>query len=133
MVEITVVVDGTCDPNPGPGGIGCVVIANESWEIARGTVQKTTNNRMELSAAIVALRGLEGHHCIRVLSDSRYLVETMQGNWKKKTNLGLWATLEDVVSSHEVTWEWIPRTDARMQRPHELANAGLKHALNRRA
>lgn len=116
MKQVEIYTDGACSGNPGPGGIGVVMLHGVhrrelSWGYAH-----TTNNRMELMAAIAALETLKYACAVRLYSDSRYLVESMQNGWvlrwkaagwKKKKNADLWTRLLEAVHSHEVAFEWV--------------------------
>ncbi|MGH7934534.1 MAG: ribonuclease H family protein, partial [Candidatus Binataceae bacterium] len=100
--------DGSCLGNPGPGGWG-VVIVEATGISARfsGGEPATTNNRMEITAAIEALRALPAGSAIILRSDSQYLVNTMRLGWKRKQNLDLWEKLDALVARHHVTFEWV--------------------------
>lgn len=99
--------DGSCSGNPGPGGYAAVII-NDTVRFAAKGVLDTTNQRMELRAAILGLSLCTKGSEIHIISDSQYLVSTMTKGWKKKANLDLWIQLDKLVASHKsVTWSWI--------------------------
>lgn len=125
MLKLFAFTDGACSGNPGPGGWGVVL---EAWEDATlvkarelsGGEPETTNNRMELMAAIMALETLERPAAITVVTDSVYLRDGITGwihawkqnGWKtaaKKPvkNADLWQRLDAAQARHDVTWEWI--------------------------
>jgi ribonuclease HI len=100
--------DGSCIGNPGPGGWGVVLIRPDgSTTEYSGAAPSTTNNRMEIMAAIEALRGIRDEAEIIVRSDSRYLVNTMTRGWKRKENLDLWKMLDAEAATRKVQWEWV--------------------------
>src|SRR6056297_1462594 len=104
--------DGACSGNPGPGGWGVALIAfNSQMEIRTRLISgyhpDTTNNRMELQAAIEALRNLKMACDVKLHSDSQYLVNTMTKGWKRNKNLDLWQELDKVCQPHNVTWVWV--------------------------
>jgi len=117
--------DGACSGNPGPGGWGAVMEAVEGDEVVRrrelsGADPATTNNRMELTAAIMALEALTGPSEITVVTDSSYLRDGITGwihGWKRngwKTsarkpvkNADLWQRLDTAAARHAVTWAWV--------------------------
>lgn len=134
----TLYVDGSCYPNPGPGAWG-VVIEKQYHAIdmeMSGISRFTTVSRMELQAAIEALRALPGHYQVCLYSDSEHVVEGITKyihawvarGWKNSQgeqvkNYDLWAELFYVNSAHIVTWEWRPRNSLpKMERAHQLAS-----------
>ena len=121
MDEIVIYTDGGCHGNPGPGGWGCVVIDGENVRKLSGGEKQTTNNRMELSAAIEALQAvaLEGRKIV-VYSDSQYVkngITSWIKNWKKNgwrtaakkpvLNQDLWVQLDTLYNSLDVEWKWV--------------------------
>jgi ribonuclease HI len=113
---VSIYTDGGCDPNPGPGGYGVVLVLGKHRRELSGGFRLTTNNRMELYAAITGLRALKETSRVTLYSDSEYLVNAMtQGwiqrwqhkNWKKVKNPDLWKILLDLCSQHQVTFNWI--------------------------
>lgn len=102
--------DGACQPNPGAGGWAALMEYNGTRKLLSGRVsEQTTNNRMEIQAAIEAFKAIKtGWVCeILVTSDSQYLVNTMSGDWKIKSNVDLFMTLTDLVRPHNVIWKWV--------------------------
>lgn len=125
--------DGSCLKNPdGPGGWG--VVLRDPDDIERelnGHAASTTNNRMELTAAIEGLRATEsGCHAV-LRSDSQYVVNTMNLNWKRRANLDLWKLLDAETDARTVRFEWVRGHDADPlnHRADELAVMGAKGRL----
>ena len=125
MLELKAFTDGACSGNPGPGGWGVVLQAINAGEIVKerelsGGADETTNNQMELMAAISALETLDRASTITVVTDSSYVkdgVSTWIHGWKRngwKTaakkpvkNVELWQRLDAAQARHNVTWEWV--------------------------
>ena len=105
MIEIYT--DGACLGNPGPGGWVAIILENGSRRDLHGGQQHTTNNRMEILAAIKGLEALPQSVEATVFSDSEYLVKTMTRNWKRNANKDLWAMLDAEVSKRKVGWQWV--------------------------
>jgi len=119
--EITIYTDGACSPNPGQGGWGAVLLHGEV--IVRelsGQAAETTNNRMELTAALRALQSLNEPHRVTLVTDSNYLkngVTTWMHNWKRRgwqtaarepvKNRDLWEGLDQEIQRHQVKWQWV--------------------------
>lgn len=101
--------DGACLGNPGPGGWGVVIAepVSERRDLSGGPYPDTTNNRMEITAAIEALRCLDSGAEVIVRSDSEYVVKTMTLGWKRKANRELWQQLDDEVARRKVKFEWV--------------------------
>ena len=118
---ITIYTDGACSGNPGIGGWGVVILEINKDEIfLNGGNDNTTNNRMELTAAIEALKKIQNKENIKLITDSKYVKDGIQSwiiNWKKngwKTaakkpvkNKELWIELDNLISKHSITWEWV--------------------------
>ena len=118
---IKIYTDGACSGKPGLGGWGCVIIKNDEKPIfLNGGENYTTNNRMELIAAIKGLNYFREENNITIITDSKYLKDGIQSwieNWKKngwKTaskkpvkNKELWLTLDLEISKHNISWEWV--------------------------
>jgi ribonuclease HI len=103
--------DGSCMPNPGPGGWGFVVLPFDSndpneWHVSGGNDQ-TTNNRMELTAVIEALDFVKNKNSYRIYSDSMYVIKCAQGIWARKKNIDLWRTYEKVSKNKKIEWVWV--------------------------
>lgn len=120
MKKIYIYTDGGCRGNPGIGGWGAVLRYNSHEKRLKGHAQNTTNNRMELMAAIEALKTLKQTSDIHLTTDSQYVkngITAWMINWKKngwKTaskkpvkNQDLWIALDHEVSRHQVNWHWI--------------------------
>lgn len=121
LPEITVYTDGGADPNPGPGGWGVVLIHSASGKASelKGGEPRTTNNRMELTAAIRALEALKRRCRVRLFTDSQYLrkgiTEWLPGwvrrGWKRKDgelqNEDLWRRLAELIVEHDIRWDWV--------------------------
>jgi ribonuclease HI len=125
MPELFAYTDGACSGNPGPGGWGVLLVARNGDAVVKerelyGGAADTTNNRMELQAAISALEALEKPATITIVTDSVYVKGGVTGwihGWKRngwKTsakkpvkNEDLWRRLDEARLRHEVTWEWV--------------------------
>jgi ribonuclease HI len=124
-VEVFAYTDGACSGNPGPGGWGALLVAREDGRVVRtrelsGGEAATTNNRMELSAAIAALEALARPTTVTVVTDSNYVrdgITRWLAGWKRngwKTagrqpvkNEDLWRRLDAAAARHAVAWEWV--------------------------
>jgi len=142
MKEIIIYTDGACSGNPGPGGWGALLIYGETRkEIMEGAFE-TTNNRMELMAAIEALNILKEPCKVNLHTDSIYVKDGITKwieNWKQNgwrtaarkpvKNADLWQALDDAVSRHNVSWVWVKGHDGDEgnERADELANMGLNN------
>ncbi len=118
--------DGSCIGNPGPGGWGVIIVAPDgSRRELSGSAPATTNNRMELTAAIEGLRRVEPKARVILRSDSQYLINSMTLGWKRRLNLDLWRLLDAEVAAREVQFEWVMghASDALNNRADELARA----------
>lgn len=118
--HVHIFTDGACSGNPGPGGWGAVVSYSDTDDELFGFSEYTTNNRMELLAAIRALESLTEEYTVYVTTDSRYVKDGITKwihSWKKKgwktskkkpvENKDLWERLEAVAAKHAVTWYWV--------------------------
>ena len=137
--------DGACSGNPGPGGWGALLQAREGGVVSRerelsGGERLTTNNRMELMAAIAALEALERPSAITIVTDSAYVKGGLTGwihGWKRNgwrtadkkpvKNEDLWRRLDAAAQAHQVTWEWVKghAGHPENERADELARAGM--------
>ena len=104
---IDIYTDGSCLGNPGPGGWAAIVVADGNKRILSGSASRTTNNRMELAAAIEGLEVIPKDKALTIHSDSRYLVNTMTQNWKRRANTDLWDRLDSLVAGRSVRWKWV--------------------------
>ena len=103
---IDVYTDWACLGNPGPGGWGAILVDGGTRRLAGGDPD-TTNNRMELLAAIKGLEAVPAGSRVTVHSDSQYLVNTMTLNWKRRANQDLWKQLDSLSDERYVTWFWV--------------------------
>ncbi len=116
-MNITIYTDGSSRGNPGPGGYGVVLMAGKHRKELAGGFRKTTNNRMELLAVIVALETLKGDgHNVLIFSDSKYVVEAVEKGWvfgwvkkgfKGKKNKDLWLRFLKIYPKHNVKFQWV--------------------------
>jgi len=118
---IKVFTDGACSGNPGIGGWGVVILINDSDPIfLKGGEIQTTNNQMELTATIKALKYFKEHQLITLITDSKYVkdgIESWITNWKKNgwrttskksvKNKELWVELDSQIAKHNITWNWV--------------------------
>ncbi|UWP89314.1 ribonuclease HI [Aliiroseovarius crassostreae] len=145
MAEFFAYTDGACSGNPGPGGWGALLQAKEGGTVVKerelkGGEALTTNNQMELMAAIMALETLGKPCAITVVTDSQYVKNGVTGwihSWKKngwKTaakkpvkNAELWQRLDAAQARHHVTWQWVKghAGHPENERADELARAGM--------
>ena len=118
---IHIYTDGSCLGNPGPGGWAAVIEEKDGKKTLAGREDKTTTNqRMEVLAAIKGLEAVPEGVDVTVHSDSQYLVNTMTREWKRNANKDLWTRLDKAVSRRKVTWKWVK---AHAGNPgNELAN-----------
>ena len=103
---IDIYTDGSALDNPGPGGWAAIVIDGSDERRLTGGEQRTTNNRMEITAAIKGLEAIPAGESVRIHSDSQYVVNTMTRGWKRNANQDLWAKLDAVAGQRKVTWQW---------------------------
>lgn len=131
---IQIYTDGACNGNPGKGGWGAVIVDEKGKREILGKVDDTTNQRMELAAALEALRQTPKGAQVTLTSDSQYLIFSMSlppgksKPWKRRANLDLWQQLDELAPERSVEWQWLPeRSTPEMERAHQLANkmAGL--------
>ena len=120
MTETIVYTDGSCLGNPGKGGWAALIIKNDKEEVIFGSEKNSTNNRMELTAAINALLKTEESKKIKIYTDSKYLkdgIEKWINNWKKNDwknankkdvkNKDLWTKLDNLINKKQISWEWV--------------------------
>jgi len=145
MAELFAYTDGACSGNPGPGGWGALLIARDGDTVVKerplsGGEADTTNNRMELLAAISALETLTTPSKLTIVTDSSYVKDGITKwifGWKKKgwktaakkpvKNEDLWKRLDEATVRHDVTWEWVKghAGHPENERADELARAGM--------
>ena len=99
--------DGSALDNPGPGGWAAILIDGPVASHVSGGERRTTNNRMEITAAIKGLEAVPEGESVKIFSDSQYVVNTMTRNWKRRANTDLWARLDAEVARHDVKWQWV--------------------------
>jgi len=145
--RIVIYTDGACLDNPGPGGWAAILRPASGPKEISGGEPATTNNRMELQAAIEALRQLEGRHEVELWTDSKYLCDGLQSwmprwkanGWRRRAgkrnlpvqNLDLWQQLDQLASEHAVTIHWTAghAGDPDNERCDQLANAAIETIL----
>ncbi|WP_420857246.1 ribonuclease HI [Marivivens marinus] len=143
MPDLYAYTDGACSGNPGPGGWGVLMLAKDGEQIVKertlcGGEAETTNNRMELLAAITALETLARPSTITIVTDSAYVKDGItkwihgwkRNNWTKKgglKNVDLWQRLDAAQARHRVTWEWVKghAGHPENERADELAREGM--------
>jgi ribonuclease HI len=144
--RVSIWTDGACSGNPGPGGYGAILQFNGREKEIGGGEPQTTNNRMELMAAIVALETLTRPCAVDLHTDSQYLrngvTQWMRG-WKARgwktadnkpvKNVELWLRLEEAQARHEVAWHWVRghAGDEMNERADALARAGMAPFLRK--
>jgi ribonuclease HI len=119
LPEVTIYTDGSCDPNPGPGGWAALLRYEGHEKALTGSSPDTTNNRMELTAAIRALKALNRPCKVQFYTDSEYLKKGITEwmarwqtrNWRRKggalANADLWKELASEIKSHQIDWHWV--------------------------
>ena len=117
--RVVIYTDGACEPNPGPGGWAALLRFGDREKLLSGSNSDTTNNRMELTAAVQALQALNRPCQIDLFTDSEYLrngiTEWLPGwkkrGWKRKggalANQDLWQALDAILVEHDITWHWV--------------------------
>jgi ribonuclease HI len=119
MKRVQLITDGACIGNPGPGGWACILRSGEKTKEMFGSEPHTTNNRMEITAAIEGLRALREPCEVEVVTDSEYLkngITTWIKSWKRNgwktaakkpvVNQDLWMMLDELVAKHQMHWTW---------------------------
>jgi len=117
---ITIYTDGSCLENPGNGGWAAIIFMNNEKIIISGCKKKTTNNQMELMAAIEALKKIPKDQEVQMYTDSKYvkmgitewIKKWSQNDWKtsskqKVKNIELWKELNDISKKHKIEWHWV--------------------------
>jgi ribonuclease HI len=117
--HVTIYTDGACDPNPGPGGWAALLIYGSQEKTLTGNEFDTTNNRMELTAALEALGELKDPSQVDFYTDSQYLKRGITEwipnwrarNWRRKggklANVDLWQALDKAIQIHQIKWHWV--------------------------
>ncbi len=140
LAHVTIYTDGACSGNPGPGGWGALLQYNGHEKELSGGAAETTNNRMELTAAIEALCALSKPCQVDIYTDSKYLqngITQWLAAWKRKgwktsakkpvKNQDLWQALDEAVQKHQIAWQWV-RGHAG-QRENERVNQLARDAI----
>jgi ribonuclease HI len=146
--EVEIFADGACSGNPGPGGWAAILRHRRVEKELSGSEPHTTNNRMEMLAAIMGLEALKRRCRVRLYSDSQYLRDGITrwiDNWKRRgwrtadnkpvKNIDLWQRLDRAAAGHEVSWIWV-RGHAghpENERADALARAAIATAMSGRA
>lgn len=144
MKTVEVFTDGACRGNPGPGGWGALLRYDGKEKTLHGGEALTTNNRMELTAAIRALAALTEPCAVQLTTDSEYvrkgITEWLAGwkkrNWKTASrqpvkNIDLWQQLDELAQQHQVEWHWVKGHSGHRENEiaDELANLGIDELL----
>ena len=143
MKQVDIFTDGACRGNPGPGGWGAILCYGDKEKELFGGEPHTTNNRMELMAAIQALEALKDPCEVNLTTDSQYVrkgITEWLANWKKRNwqtaakkpvvNKDLWQRLEAAAERHRVKWHWVRGHSGHSEneRADQLANRGIDEA-----
>jgi ribonuclease HI len=140
-VPVEAYTDGACRGNPGPGGWGVLLRYKDNEKTLYGAEQETTNNRMELMAAIQALESLTRQCSVKLTTDSQYVqkgITEWLPNWKKRgwktaarkpvKNADLWRRLDQAVADHDVEWHWVRGHSGHPE--NEMADALANQAID---
>jgi len=145
LEQVDIYTDGACRGNPGPGGWAALLKYRDKETMINGAVAETTNNRMELQAAVSALQKLKRPCAVNITTDSRYLMDGIQQwlpNWKQngwKTsakkpvkNEDLWQQLDKLVEPHVITWNWVKGHSGHVEneRVDRFANDAIDYLLS---
>ena len=143
-VDTEIYTDGACRGNPGPGGWGVLMRHKGHEKTLYGAEAQTTNNRMELMAAIQGLESLTRPCQVRVTTDSKYVQQGIQewlANWKRRgwktaarkpvKNVDLWQRLDKATAGHDIEWAWVKGHSGHPEneRADELANKAIDELL----
>lgn len=138
--QVIIYTDGACKGNPGPGGWGVVLKYKGKTKELYGGERETTNNRMELIAAITALESLTRSCSVQLNTDSKYVLQGItewMANWKKRgwktvsrhpvKNEDLWRRLDAAIARHDIDWKWVKGHSGEQgnERADALANLGI--------
>jgi|TARA_R110002073_G_scaffold25832_1_gene85103 ribonuclease HI len=144
LKQVEIFTDGACRGNPGPGGWGAILRYGDHERELFGGEPETTNNRMEMTAALKALESLSEPCVVDLTTDSEYLrkgmTEWMAGwkarNWKTASrqpvkNADIWKALEQAVIRHKIRWHWVKGHSGHVEndRADELANRGIDELM----
>lgn len=140
MTHVEIFTDGACRGNPGPGGWGAILRSGGREREIYGSDEATTNNRMELTAAIRALEALRQRCRVELYTDSQYVSQGITewiANWKARgwrtsdrkpvKNQDLWRRLDELANIHDIEWHWVRGHDGHPEneRADQLANRGI--------
>jgi ribonuclease HI len=139
---VEIFTDGACSGNPGPGGWAALIRNHGDERILSGGESRTTNNRMEMTAAIMALESLNSSRKVRLTTDSQYLklgITEWIRDWKKRgwltsskkpvKNVDLWQRLDSAAARHEIEWEWVRGHNLHTE--NELVDEAAKKAMKK--
>ena len=141
--HVVIYTDGACSGNPGPGGWGAILMSGPHRKELSGGEAPSTNNRMELMAAISALEALKKPSDVTLYTDSKYVQDGIKSwihGWKRRgwttadkkpvKNVELWKRLDEASKRHKIDWQWVKghAGDTENERADELAREGLQKA-----
>lgn len=144
--RVKIFTDGACRGNPGPGGWGALLCFNGNEKELRGAEAQTTNNRMELTAAIMGLEALKRPCHVVLTTDSQYVkngITLWLSEWKRRgwktanrkqvKNVDLWQRLDAVVTQHDIDWQWVKGHSGHTEndRVDQLANRAIDEMLEK--
>ena len=144
--QVEIFTDGACRGNPGPGGWGVLLRFNGTEKTLKGSEADTTNNRMELMAAISGLEALTQPCKVQLTTDSKYVLQGLTEwlpNWKKRNwqtaakkpvkNVDLWQRLDAATQQHEIDWHWVKGHSGHRENElvDQLANDAVDEMLNK--
>jgi ribonuclease HI len=139
LPNVTIYTDGSCNPNPGPGGWAALLIFGKHQKTITGSEKSSTNNRMEITAAIQGLKALKTPSDVNIYTDSQYLKRGItewlpswrKRNWRRKdgalANADLWQDLDRATRPHRITWQWVQ--GHANNRYNELVDSLAKRAI----
>ena len=142
MKSVTLITDGACIGNPGPGGWACLLRHGKHTRELHGSAPHTTNNRMELTAVLEGLSALEEPCEVTIVTDSEYVhkgITAWMDGWKRKgwrtagkqavKNQDLWKALDEALAPHVVSWEWVKGHGSHADniRVDKLANGAARN------
>ena len=144
MTGVKIYTDGACRGNPGPGGWGVLLVAGDTERELCGGAAETTNNRMELTAAIRAFEAMKRRCHVSIYTDSKYVLQGVTEwleQWKRRgwktaakkpvKNEDLWRELDDLLAGHDIEWHWVKGHSGHSgnERADALANQGIDNML----
>ncbi|HSR63944.1 MAG TPA: ribonuclease HI [Gammaproteobacteria bacterium] len=145
--HVEIFTDGACRGNPGPGGWGVLLRYNSAEKELSGSEEDTTNNRMELTAAIKALEALNKRCHVVLTTDSQYVMQGINewlDGWKRRNwrtankrpvkNVDLWQQLDALTAKHDIDWQWVRGHSGHTEndRVDQLANQAIDEMLNKK-